>query len=77
MKTKSFYIVFIISLLFIKNSFSQGDIIDDFSKKALPGWIWGGVEMNYSHSEDNKENGFSDIISKQIIKKILILEKYC
>jgi hypothetical protein len=69
MKTKSFYIVFVISLLLFKNSFSQGEIIDDFSKKAMPDWIWGGVEMKYSHTEDNKENGFSDIISKQIIKK--------
>jgi len=68
MKTKCFYFVLFISIFLFKNSFSQGDIIDDFSKKALPDWIWGGVEMKYSHSEDNKENGFSDIISKQTIK---------
>lgn len=68
MKTKCFYFVLFISIFLFKNSFSQGDIIDDFSKKALPDWIWGGVEMKYSHSEDNKENGFSDILSKQTIK---------
>jgi len=68
MKTKCFYFVLFVSIFIFKNSFSQGDIIDDFSKKALPDWIWGGVEMKYSHSEDNKENGFSDIISKQTIK---------
>ncbi|MBS1517708.1 MAG: T9SS type A sorting domain-containing protein [Bacteroidetes bacterium] len=49
-------------------SFSQGIIIDDFSKKAMPGWIWGGVEMKYSHEEDNKENGFAEIFSKDKVK---------
>jgi hypothetical protein len=69
MKTQCFSIAFFISLLFYSNSYSQGEIIDDFSKKALPDWIWGGVEMKYSHSEDNRENGYSDILSKNSIKK--------
>jgi hypothetical protein len=69
MKTICFYIVIFISFFTLKNAFSQGEIIDDFSKKALPDWIWGGVEMKYSHSEDNKENGYSDIISKLTVKK--------
>lgn len=68
MKTISFFVVIIIFILFYNNSFSQGEIIDDFSKKSLPDWIWGGVEMKYSHSEDNKENGYSDILSKNPVK---------
>ena len=68
MKTICFSIVIFMSVIFYNNSFSQGEIIDDFSKKALPDWIWGGVEMKYSHTEDNKENGYSDILSKNVIK---------
>lgn len=56
-------------ILLSKICFSQGDIIDDFSKKAMPDWIWGGVEMKYSHNEDNKENGFADIISNSTVKE--------
>lgn len=33
----------------------------------MPDWIWGGVEMKYSHEEDNKENGFAEIFSKEKI----------
>ncbi|MEO8209561.1 MAG: T9SS type A sorting domain-containing protein [bacterium] len=63
-----FYIYILIPLIFHNNnSFSQGEIVDDFSKKALPDWIWGGVEMKYSHQEDNKENGFAEIFSNGII----------
>ncbi len=68
MKTLSFFVITAISVLFYSNGYSQGEIIDDFSKKALPDWIWGGVEMKYSHSEDNKENGFSEILSKKSIE---------
>ncbi|MBE2255025.1 MAG: T9SS type A sorting domain-containing protein [Ignavibacteria bacterium] len=46
----------------------QSNIYDDFSKKALPNWIWGGLEMKYSHNEDNKENGFAEIFSKSPVK---------
>lgn len=60
--------IFVFITLFLSNlSFSQGEIVDDFSKKALPGWIWGGVEMKYSHQEDNKDNGFAEIFSKNQI----------
>ncbi len=68
MKTYCFLIVIIISLFISKNSFSQGEILDDFSLKALPDWIWGGVEMKYSHEEDNKENGYAEILTNEVIK---------
>lgn len=63
-------ILFIITFFVIlfNNSFSQGIIIDDFSVKALPDWIWGGIEMKYSHEEDNRENGFAELFSKNDIK---------
>ncbi|MEO8666849.1 MAG: T9SS type A sorting domain-containing protein, partial [Ignavibacteria bacterium] len=49
---------------------------------ALPDWVWGGVEMKYSHNEDNKENGFAEIISKKTfngsgyIGKIILKRKH-
>ena len=75
-------LVFILSLFFLNNSYSQGIVVDDFSVKSLPGWIWGGVEMKYSHQEDNKENGFADLFtnneisSKGYIGKILLKKSY-
>lgn len=60
-------VVIIISILLSQNSFSQGEIVDDFSLKSLPDWVWGGVEMKYSHEQDNKENGFAEIFSKNVI----------
>ena len=60
-------ILILLFLFGINDSFAQGDIIDDFSKKALPDWIYGGLEMKYSHSEDNKENGYADIISTKVV----------
>lgn len=58
--------IFIFFSFFLSSlSFSQGEIVDDFSKKDLPNWIWGGVEMKYSHSEDNKENGYAEVFSKE------------
>ncbi len=68
--------------MFSNRSFSQGEIIDDFSKKSLPNWVWGGVEMKYSHKEDNKENGFAEIVSKKTftgsgyIGKIILKRKH-
>ena len=65
-------IFFALAFLFIielNDTFAQGEIIDDFSKKALPDWIFGGLEMTYSHSEDNKENGYADISSRKEINK--------
>jgi len=65
---KIFPIVFIIIFFFLsEKSYSQGEIVDDFSLKSLPGWVWGGVEMKYSHAQDNKENGFAEILSKDVI----------
>lgn len=48
----------------------------------MPGWIWGGVEMKYSHTEDNRENGFADIFTTKPVEagayigKILLKKKY-
>lgn len=63
--------VFILFLsLVLSNSLSAQSalILDDFSQKALPDWIWGGVDMKYSHTEDNKENGYAEIYSTDIVK---------
>jgi hypothetical protein len=63
--------VFILFFTFVLGNSSQAQsslILDDFSKKALPDWIWGGVDMKYSHSEDNKENGYAEIYTTDIVK---------
>lgn len=65
---KFLYSLILCFILFSTSAKSQGIIHDDFSKKDMPGWIWGGVEMKYSHETDNKENGFSDIFTKTIVK---------
>jgi hypothetical protein len=49
-------------------AFSQSNIYDDFSKKDLSKWIWGGIEMKYSHETDNKENGYVEVFSKAAVK---------
>lgn len=68
MKIFHFILSLLISFLILNNScFSQGEIVDDFSKKSLPDWIWGGLDMKYSHQEDNKENGFAEIYSKEVV----------
>lgn len=82
MKSFRFSLPFFILIFLSKFAFSQGEIIDDFSKKVMPGWIWGGVEMRYSHSEDNLENGFADILTTKDIEpgeyigKILLKKDY-
>lgn len=80
---KRIKVLLFISMIFYSTvTYSQGIIVDDFSQKALPGWIWGGVEMKYSHNEDNKENGFADIYSKnqinsgEYIGKIVLKKNY-
>jgi len=60
-------IVIIIFFFHSQKSFSQGEIVDDFSLKSLPDWVWGGVEMKYSHEQDNRENGFAEIFSKGVV----------
>jgi hypothetical protein len=67
---KYFIIVFLFCIIFSisKKSLAQGKIYDDFSLKAMPGWVWGGIEMKYSHEEDNKENGYGEIFTNESIK---------
>lgn len=75
-------LIIFFSFLYYNTVYSQGEIVDDFSKKSLPDWIWGGVEMEYSHAEDNKENGFAEIFSLNSIKgrgyigKVLLRRPY-
>ncbi len=43
---------------------SENNIIDSFGEHKLPGWYWGGsLNMQYSHREDNLENGYAIITS--------------
>ncbi|MBS1552890.1 MAG: T9SS type A sorting domain-containing protein [Bacteroidetes bacterium] len=82
MKRIQAVLIFILSVFIYNSGFSQGIIVDDFSLKSLPGWIWGGVEMKYSHQEDNKENGYADIYTNNDINgngyigKILLKKSY-
>lgn len=64
MKVLLLFIVLFITL----NLNAQVKVYDDFSKKDLSSWIWGGLEMKYSHETDNKENGFVEIFSVQKVK---------
>jgi hypothetical protein len=63
---KAFLILCLLFLAF--NIRAQVNIYDDFSKKDLSSWNWGGLEIKYSHETDNKENGFIEIFSTQKIK---------
>jgi hypothetical protein len=67
--------IIIFILISFKNNYSQGTIYDDFSKKDLPGWVWGGLEMKYSHETDNKENGFADLYSTTPVKAKTVIGK--
>jgi hypothetical protein len=68
-KAATFLTAIFFVILSISNfAFSQGKVYDDFSLKAMPNWVWGGVEMKYSHNEDNKENGFAEIFTTKVIK---------
>lgn len=75
MKKTIFLFLSIFILISYRNIQAQGNIFDDFSKKDLPGWTWGGVEMKYSHETDNRENGFADIFTSNIIKPKTIIGK--
>lgn len=57
-----------VTLFIALNLNAQVTVYDDFSKKDLSAWIWGGLEMKYSHETDNKENGFVEIFSTQKVK---------
>ena len=61
-------LLLLFTLLITLNLNAQVTIYDDFSKKDLSAWIWGGVDMKYSHETDNKENGFVEISSQQKVK---------
>lgn len=68
-------LLLLITLLITLNLNAQVTIYDDFSKKDLSAWIWGGLEMKYSHETDNKENGFVEIFSIQKVKSNSYLGK--
>jgi hypothetical protein len=70
-KTFRGYFIFLFSVLLFTPAFSQTDnnIIDSFGKHELPGWYWGGsLNMQYSHKEDNLENGYAIITSTGLIQ---------
>jgi hypothetical protein len=68
MKKTVFLFLSLFLLVSASKLFSQGTIYDDFSKKDMPGWVWGGLEMKYSHETDNKENGFADLYTSNTVK---------
>jgi hypothetical protein len=62
---------FLFSVLSFTTSYSQSEnnIIDSFGKHELPGWYWGGsLKMQYSHKEDNLENGYAIISTPGFIE---------
>jgi len=62
-------ILIFLSIFISGNLFAQGKIYDDFSKKDISAWNWGGLEAKYSHESDNKENGFLEIFTKSSVKQ--------
>ena len=60
MKYSILFLIFLLITVLTANS-QTVNILDDFSKKAMPGWQWEGITMKYSHEEDNKTNGFAEI----------------
>jgi hypothetical protein len=62
-------ILIFLSIFISGNLFAQGKIYDDFSKKDISAWNWGGIEVKYSHESDNKENGFLEIFTKSSVKQ--------
>jgi hypothetical protein len=43
-------------------------VIDSFGDHKLPGWYWGGnINMKYSHTYDNAENGYAEVISSTLV----------
>lgn len=67
MITKLTYAFAAFLCFFYSSSFSQVFEYDTFDKKAMPNWVWGGVEMKYSHETDNAENGFAEIFTTSSI----------
>jgi hypothetical protein len=69
-------IILLFLIVFISGTlYSQGTIYDDFSKKDLSAWNWGGMEVKYSHETDNKENGFLEIFTKSTVKQSTYIGK--
>ena len=68
---KTLTVLFLVVSFFVlpRFSYSQSNVYDDFSLKAMPNWVWGGqIEMKYSHDEDNRENGFGELFTKDVVK---------
>ena len=64
-----FIIIFILSFRISNAQDEKPVIYDDFTKKDLSSWITGGsVEIKYSHSEDNAENGYGVLFTKNVVK---------
>lgn len=68
MKLKIVFSIIIAFTFAINTTNAQTKIYDNFSLKAMPGWVWGNLEMKYSHNEDNLINGFADIIAAREIR---------
>ena len=62
------YLTLLFILFLSVSVYSQGNVYDDFSKKDLSAWISGGIEIKYSHENDNKDNGFLEIFTKTPVK---------
>ncbi|MCX6162480.1 MAG: T9SS type A sorting domain-containing protein [Ignavibacteriae bacterium] len=62
------YLTLFFTLLLSVSVYSQGIVYDDFSIKDLSAWTSGGIEIKYSHENDNKENGFLEIYTKSPVK---------
>lgn len=66
-----FLFAFLLTFLAGTTAFSQteNNIIDSFGNHDLPGWYWGGsLNMQYSHKEDNLENGYAIITSTGLVQ---------
>jgi len=62
--------LFFILILPFSSILSQSNtlVIDSFGDHKLPSWYWGGnINMKYSHSYDNAENGYAEVLSTTIV----------
>lgn len=61
--------IFLINFTLLPAQDDKPVVFDDFAKKDLSSWITGGaLEIKYSHSEDNAENGYGILFTKTFIK---------
>jgi len=67
---------FFLLILSATATLSQTDnlyVIDSFGDHTLPGWYWGGtINMKYSHSQDNLENGYGIISASNVTPNTFI-----